>query len=63
MGVPPDDPAVLLLANAWTAMFASSFAGLGTPGSPPIDAQLVCDRIATTFELFCRLSVPRITNG
>lgn len=55
LGVPVDDQSVLLLANTWTAMFASSFAGLGMPGQDPIDAQVVCDRISENYAIFKRL--------
>ena len=54
MGVAADDPAVRLISDTWTALFASSFAGLGMPGNDPIEPKVLCDRLAAMFELFRR---------
>ena len=54
MGVAADHPAVGLISDTWTALFASSFAGLGMPGNDPIEPKVLCDRLAAMFELFRR---------
>ena len=63
MGLPVDDPAVRLVADTWTVLFAASFRGMGTPGGDPIEAQNLCDRLQETYLLFTRLSGPWRTDG
>jgi hypothetical protein len=54
MDVPADHPAVRLISDTWTVMFATSFAGLGLPGNDPIEPHGLCDRLCATFEMFRR---------
>jgi hypothetical protein len=54
MGVAFDHPAVRLISDMWTMLFATSFSGLGLPGNDPIEPKVVCDRLCATFELFRR---------
>ena len=54
MGTAPDDPAVRMVADTWTLLFATSFEGLGLPGGDPVDARVVCERLSAMFELFRR---------
>jgi AcrR family transcriptional regulator len=54
MGVASDHPAVGLISDTWTMLFATSFGGLGLPGNDPIEPKVVCDRLCATFELFRR---------
>jgi AcrR family transcriptional regulator len=54
MGLPPDHPAIRIVADMWTLLFASSFAGLGRAGGEPIEPKIVCERLCTHFELFRR---------
>ncbi|MDT5079686.1 MAG: hypothetical protein QOJ80_4323 [Mycobacterium sp.] len=54
MGVTFDHPAVRLISDMWTMLFATSFSGLGLPGNDPIEPKVVCDRLCATFELFRR---------
>ncbi len=54
MGLPPDHPAVRIVIDTWTLLFATSFAGLGQPGHEPIEPKIVCDRLCAHFELFRR---------
>jgi AcrR family transcriptional regulator len=54
MGVPADDPAVRLVSDTWTMLFATSFDGLGLPGNDPIEPKVLCDRLCATFEMFRR---------
>ena len=58
MGVPVGDRAVTLVTDTWAIVFAYSFADLGQPGNPPIEAGIVCDRLSATFELFRRTWSP-----
>jgi AcrR family transcriptional regulator len=52
LGVAAGDPAVALVADVWTLLFSSSFAGLGLPGQPPIESGVLCERLSATFERF-----------
>jgi AcrR family transcriptional regulator len=63
MGLPSSDPAVRLVADTWTLLFASAFRGMGTPGDDPIEAGILCDRLTATVELFARLWTPWRENG
>jgi AcrR family transcriptional regulator len=54
MGMARDHPAVQMIADTWTALFATSFAGLGQPGNEPIAPKIVCERLCAHFELFRR---------
>lgn len=63
MGLPVDDPAVRLVADTWTVVFAASFRGMGTPGDEPIEARALCDRLVRTYTLFTRLWGPWQTDG
>jgi AcrR family transcriptional regulator len=54
MGVAFDHPAVRLISDVWTMLFATSFSGLGLPGNDPIEPKVVCDRLCATFEQFRR---------
>jgi AcrR family transcriptional regulator len=58
MGVPPDHPAIRVIGDTWTMLFAASFDGLGQPGNEPVEPKVVCDRLSATFELFRRSWTP-----
>jgi AcrR family transcriptional regulator len=58
MGLAPDHPAVLLVADTWTLLMATACAGLGMPGQPPFDQHVLCERMTATYELFTRLWSP-----
>jgi hypothetical protein len=58
MGVTIDHPVIQLISDTFTALFASSFAGLGTPGHDAIEAKVVCDRLVVAFEMFRRTWSP-----
>jgi hypothetical protein len=49
MGVAPDHPAVRMITDTWTVLFATPFSGLGTPGGEPIEARIVCQRMCGGF--------------
>jgi AcrR family transcriptional regulator len=54
MGVASNHPAVRVVTDIWTLLFATSFADLGQLGNQPIESRIVCDRLCATFELFRR---------
>ena len=58
MGVDSDHPAVRILFDTWTVVMSAACQGLGTPGQPPIDADVLCDRIASVYAIFTRLWTP-----
>lgn len=58
MGVPVSDPAVRMVADTWTILFANAFAGLGLPGHDPLEPGFLCDRLRDQYELFCRTLSP-----
>jgi AcrR family transcriptional regulator len=53
-GLAYDDPAVRIISDSWTALFATSFHGLGLPGNEAIEPKVLCDRLCATLELFRR---------
>lgn len=58
MAVTIDHPVIQLISDTFTALFASSFAGLGTPGHDAIEPKVVCDRLVVAFEMFRRTWSP-----
>ncbi len=61
MGVARDDPAVKVLFDTWAVVMSVACQGLGAPGRPPVDADVLCDRIASVFAIFTRLWAPART--
>lgn len=51
-GVGADHPAVRMVGDAWTVIFANAFAGLGLPGNPPLEPRVLCDRLQAQYDLF-----------
>jgi AcrR family transcriptional regulator len=58
MSVPASDPAVRMVADTWTVLFANAFAGLGMAGHDPLEPRVLCDRICAQYELFRRTWSP-----
>jgi AcrR family transcriptional regulator len=54
MGVPTAHPALRMVADTWTILFANAFAGMGTPGHAPVEPGTLCDGIRVQFEQFRR---------
>ncbi|MGB3485774.1 MAG: TetR/AcrR family transcriptional regulator [Mycobacterium sp.] len=54
MRLPTGHDAVLMVIESWTAVMNTACRGLGTPGQPPIEPGIVCDRITAAYELFTR---------
>lgn len=57
-GVGPHDPAVRMVGDTWTVIFANAFAGLGLPGNPPLEPRVLCDRLQAQYDLFQRTWQP-----
>ena len=58
MGVAATDPAVRMVGDAWTVLFANAFAGLGLPGNEPLEPRVLCERLQAQYELFRRTWTP-----
>ncbi len=58
MGVSADDPSIRILFDTWAVVMGVACRGLGTPGSPPIEPDVVCDRIESVYALFTQLWTP-----
>lgn len=54
LGVRLSDPMVALVADVWTLLFSTSFAGLGLPGRQPIESGVLCERLSAAFDTFRR---------
>ena len=63
MGVAATDPAVQMVGDAWTVLFANAFAGLGLPGHDPLEPRVLCDRLCAQYELFQRTWAPMAREG
>jgi AcrR family transcriptional regulator len=62
IGLPASHPAVQMIADTWTVVFANAYAGLGTPGNDPLEPGVMCDRLRAQYELFRRSWLPWITD-
>ncbi|MCV7215838.1 TetR family transcriptional regulator [Mycobacterium crocinum] len=58
MGVAADHPSIRILFDTWAVVMGVACRGLGTPGSPPIEPDVVCDRIESVYALFTQLWTP-----
>jgi AcrR family transcriptional regulator len=58
MGVPAGDPAVRMVGDTWTVLFANAFSGLGLPGNDPLEPRVLCDRLCAQYDLFRRTWTP-----
>lgn len=58
MGVAADHPAIRILFDTWTVVMAVACRDLGTPGGPPIEPNVLCDRIESMYGVFTRLWSP-----
>ena len=63
MGVSVTDPVLRILFDTWSVLMGTACAGLGAPGSPPIEPDLLCKQIESTYGLFARLWTPWHTPG
>ena len=58
MGLPPDHDAVHLVIETWTVIMNTACRGLGLPGNPAIEPDVVRERISATYEKFTRTWSP-----
>jgi AcrR family transcriptional regulator len=58
MGLPTDHSAVQLVVETWTVIMNTACRGLGQPGNPPIEADVIRERMCATYEMFTRTWVP-----
>ncbi len=58
MGVAADHPSIRILFDTWAVVMGVACRGLGTPGRPPIEPDVVCDRIESVYALFTQLWTP-----
>lgn len=58
MGLPTDHDAVHLVIDSWTAVMNTACNGLGRPGQPPIELDVVLSRVQAAYELFTRTWQP-----
>lgn len=63
MGVPVDHPAIRILFDTWAVIMSAACHDLGTAGGPPIDADVLCERIESVYGVFTRLWTPGRTPG
>lgn len=63
MRIPTDHPALRILFDTWAVLMGVACAGIGAPGAPPIDPEVLCGRIESTYALFARLWTPWHTPG
>jgi AcrR family transcriptional regulator len=63
MGVPATDPVLRILFDTWAVLMETACAGLGAPGAPPIEPDLMCEHLQSTYALFARLWTPWRTPG
>ena len=63
MGVPVTHPALRILFDTWSVLMGIACSGLGAPGAPPIEADLLCERIESAYVTFARLWRPWQTPG
>lgn len=58
MGVASSHPAVRILFDTWAVVMAVACHGLGTAGGPPIEPDVLCNRIESAYDFFTRLWRP-----
>lgn len=63
MGLPTDHDAVHIVLESWTAVMNTACRGLGTPGQPPIEPGIMCERITAAYEVFTRTWQPWATGA
>lgn len=54
MGLPRDHDAVHMVLEVWTSVMNAATRGLGTPGHPPIEPEIVAARISAAYETLTR---------
>jgi hypothetical protein len=54
MALPRDHDAVHMVLETWTVVMNTATRGLGTPGHPPIEPEIVAARISAAYETLTR---------
>lgn len=54
MGLPRDHDAVHMVLETWTAVMNAATRGLGTPGQPPIEPDIVAARLTAAYQTLTR---------
>ena len=54
MGLPRDHDAVHMVLEVWTSLMNAATRGLGTPGCPPIEPEIVAARISAAYDTLTR---------
>ena len=58
MGVATDHPAIRILFDTWAVVMGVACQDLGTASGPPIEPDVLCDRIESVYGVFTRLWRP-----
>jgi AcrR family transcriptional regulator len=58
MGVATDHPAIRILFDTWAVVMGVACHDLGTASGPPIEPDVLCDRIESVYGVFTRLWTP-----
>ncbi|MBB3601967.1 AcrR family transcriptional regulator [Mycolicibacterium sp. BK556] len=58
MGVPAGHPAIRILFDTWAVVMGVACHGLGTAGEPPVEPDILCNRIESVYGVFTRLWRP-----
>ena len=58
MGVSTGHPAIRILFDTWAVVMGVACHGLGTPGGPPVEPDVLCNRIESVYGVFTRLWQP-----
>jgi AcrR family transcriptional regulator len=58
MGVPTGHPAIRILFDTWAVVMGVACHGLGAPGGPPVEPDVLCNRIESVYRVFTRLWRP-----
>jgi AcrR family transcriptional regulator len=58
MGLPTDHEAVHVVVGSWTVVMNTACYGLGRPGQPPIEPEIVSARVTAAHETFVRTWQP-----
>ena len=58
MGVSTGHPAIRILFDTWAVVMGVACHGLGAPGRPPVEPDVLCNRIESVYGVFTRLWRP-----
>jgi hypothetical protein len=58
MNVGRSHPAIRILFDTWAVVMGVACHGLGVPGGPPVEPDVLCNRIESVYGVFTRLWRP-----